>query len=113
MLEHVYSNPSMKEHFAVVYRLGVEFLREAALYYSIGTHKRLWHVLTRPPSVDIETKVSGIKGAIEEMTREMETFDRIRLKGVEVSIEGHQYHAIWGVIHNTDFSFNSYTYPKR
>jgi hypothetical protein len=113
MLEHVYLNPSMKEHVAIVYRLGVEFSREAALYYCMGTRKRFWYVLSRPPSVNIEKKVSDIKSAIEEMKGEMETLDRIRLKGVEVSIEGHQYLATWRNLHHTDFSFNSYTYPKR
>jgi len=90
MLEHIYSNPSIKEHVAVVYRLGVEFSREAALYYCIGTRRRFWYVLSQPSSVNIKKKkVSDITSAIEEIKREMETLDRIRLKEVEVSIEGH------------------------
>ena len=86
MLKDVYATPRIKEHIALVYRLGIEFSREVTLYYSLGTCKRLWHVITRPPSTDIEGKVAAINTAIGEMVNEMETLDRIRLSSVETGV---------------------------
>lgn len=83
LLKEVYATARVKEHVAVVYRLGIEFTRQAALYYSIGTFRRFLYLLSRPPSVGIEVKVSEIKTAIDEMRIEMDTLDRIRLSDVE------------------------------
>jgi hypothetical protein len=86
MLKDVYATPRIKEHIAAVYRLGIEFSREAAMYYSLRTRKRLWHVISRPPGTDIREKVAAITTAIGEMVDEMETLDRIRLSSVEKGV---------------------------
>lgn len=82
-LKDVYATAVIKEHVAVVYRLGIEFAHQAALYYSIGTFRRALYLLSQPPSVVLESKVSDIKRAIKEMRMEMETQDRIRLNNME------------------------------
>lgn len=83
LLKEVYATARIKEHIAEVYRLGIEFVHQAALYYSIGTFRRFLYLLSQPPSIALEGKVSDIKKAIKEMRMEMETQDRIRLNNVE------------------------------
>ncbi|KAF1994267.1 hypothetical protein P154DRAFT_527175 [Amniculicola lignicola CBS 123094] len=80
----VYSSQRMKEYTAVLYRQGVEFLYEAVRYYSIGAWRRLRYVLTKPPSVGLESKVSDIKTAIVEIEREARALDGVRLNQVEI-----------------------------
>jgi hypothetical protein len=77
----------MKEFTAIVYRLGIEFLYEAIRYYSTGPLHRLWHVATKPPSMRLTEKVTDIKTAIEEMTKEKEMLNGIRLFNVESKVE--------------------------
>lgn len=83
LLKDIYATVTMKEHIAVVYRLGIEFANEAALYYSIGRFRRFLYHLHQPASIALDGKVSAITKAIEEMRMEMETQDRIRLNNVE------------------------------
>ncbi|ORX96838.1 hypothetical protein BCR34DRAFT_607493 [Clohesyomyces aquaticus] len=83
MIKEVYATSRMKEHTAVVYRLGIEFLYEAVRYYSVSPSRRLLYVISRPPSIDLDNKVSEIHDAIEEMRKEMEALDGIRLNNVE------------------------------
>jgi hypothetical protein len=83
MLKEVYATTRIKEHIAEVYRLGIEFVHQATLYYSIGSFRRFLYLLSQPPSIALEGKVSEIKKAIKEMRMEMETQDRIRLNNVE------------------------------
>jgi len=87
-LKEVYATAIIQEHIAVVYRLGIEFAHQAALYYSRGTFQRFLYLLSQPPSVALEGKVSEIKKAIKEMRMEMETQDRIRLNNIEREV-GH------------------------
>jgi transcriptional regulator with PAS, ATPase and Fis domain len=75
MLKDVFTTKRMKEYTAVLYRLGVEFLYETVRYYSMGTIRRLGHVIARPPSVGVERKVKEIKDAIRETEREMRALD--------------------------------------
>jgi hypothetical protein len=83
MLKHVYLTDRMVEYTAVLYRLGVEFLHEAVRYYSMGTFRRLGHLVARPPSMGVEKKVKEIKDAIRETEREMRALDGRRLNDME------------------------------
>ena len=83
ILKEVYATARIKHYVAEVYRLGIEFVHQAALYYSIGTFHRFLYLLRRPPSVALESKVFRIKKAIKEMRMEMETLDRVRLNDME------------------------------
>jgi hypothetical protein len=69
----------MKEYTAVLYRLGIEFLYETVRYYSMGTVRRLGHIIARPPSIGVEKKVKEIKDAIRETEREMRALDSLKL----------------------------------
>lgn len=86
-LESVYAKADIKQHIALVYKLGIEFTNEAALYYSRGTFKRFLYLLTRPPSIALEIKVGEIEKAIKDLEDEMNTQDRIRLKSVEAKLD--------------------------
>jgi hypothetical protein len=87
-LKGVYATDKISNHIAEIYRLGVEFSRDATNYYTQGMWKRLWQVISRPPSIALDDKVAEIKAAIKEMIREMDTLDRIRLNNVEKGVEG-------------------------
>jgi hypothetical protein len=87
MVKKVYTTDRMKELTAVVYRLGVEFLYEAVRYYSVGTFRRLWHSVAKPPSIGLTNKISEIETAVEEIRREMEVLDGIRLNDIEQKID--------------------------
>jgi len=87
MLKEVYATARIKEHIAEVYRLSIEFVHQAALYYSIGTFRRFLYLLSQPPSIVLEGKVSDIEKAIKGMRMEMETQDRIRLSKVEKKLD--------------------------
>lgn len=126
-LKEVYATTSIKEHIAVVYRLGIEFVHEAALYYSKGTFQRFLYHLSQPPSIALEVKVSDIKKAMEEMRMEMEILDRIRLNNiekklgdlgnkvdkVEESLEGNQHHHCTFSEQVTKFALKSFTSELR
>lgn len=86
MVKNVYTSKRMKEHTAVVYRLGIEFLYTAVRYYSMSTFRRMWHVVAKPPNIHLENKVAEIQAAIEEMRMEMEMLDGIRLNGMEKTL---------------------------
>lgn len=73
----------IKEHVAVVYRLGIEFAHQAALYCSRGTIWGFFYLLSQPASIALKGKVSNIQRAIEAMRKEMETQDRTRLNNIE------------------------------
>jgi hypothetical protein len=87
MVKDVYNTDDMKKYTAIVYRLGVEFLYEAVRYYSIGTLHRLAYVIKRPPSIQLTIKVGEIKATIEDMRKEMDILDGIRLKAIDQRLE--------------------------
>ncbi|KAF2681690.1 hypothetical protein K458DRAFT_456755 [Lentithecium fluviatile CBS 122367] len=76
----------MKEHTAVVHRLDIEFLYTAVEYYSTSTVRRHWHALTQLRSIHLTNKVAEVQAAIEEMRKEMEIVDGIRLNKIEREI---------------------------
>lgn len=86
IVNKVYNSERMKEHTALVYRLGIEFLYIAVRYYSMNTLQRIWYVITQPPSIRLESKISDIQSAIEEMRMEMEVLDGFRLNGMESTL---------------------------
>ncbi|KAJ4356774.1 uncharacterized protein N0V89_004810 [Didymosphaeria variabile] len=87
MVKDVYNTDRMKQHVAVVYRLGIEFLYTAVRYYSKSTFRRWWHVVAQPPSMQLTNKISEIQAAVEEMRKEMEVLDGIRLGNIETKLE--------------------------
>jgi hypothetical protein len=87
MVKEVYTTARMKEHIAVVYRLGIEFLYEAIRYYSTGGFHRFWRVMAQPPNIQLTDKVTEIQTAIEEIRKEMEVLDGIRLNTVENKVQ--------------------------
>ncbi|KAK3213631.1 hypothetical protein GRF29_28g503323 [Pseudopithomyces chartarum] len=87
IVNKVHPTDRMKEQTAVVYRLGVEFLYTAVGYYSMTTFRRLWHVVARPPSIELTEKISEIQIAVEEIRKEMEVLDSERLKEIEVKLD--------------------------
>ena len=86
LTEKIYATPRMQELTAKVYRLGVEFLYEAVRYYSRSTMRRLLHVVGQPPSLRLADTVTEIKTAIEEMTKEKEMLNGLRLARVEEKV---------------------------
>jgi deoxyribose-phosphate aldolase len=87
MVKDVYNTDDMKKYTAIVYRLGVEFLYEAVRYYSIGTIHRLAYIIKRPPSIQLTIKVAEIEAAIEDMRKEMDILDGIKLNKVGQRLE--------------------------
>lgn len=83
MIKDVYATRRMKEHTAVVYRRGIEFLYEAVRYYSVSTTRRHLSAISRQPSLELDEKMAEIHDSIKEMHREMETFYDIQLNNVE------------------------------
>jgi hypothetical protein len=86
-MKEVYTSSEMKKLVATVYQLGIEFLYEAVRYYSIGTFRRLWQGLTRPPSTHLALKVSEIEAASEEIRKEMEVLDGRRLHQIVPKVD--------------------------
>ncbi|KAL1606274.1 hypothetical protein SLS60_003676 [Paraconiothyrium brasiliense] len=87
MVKDVYNTDRMREHVAVVYRLGIEFLYTAIRYYSKSTFRKWWHVVAQPPSMQLSNKISEIQAAVEEMRKEMEVLDGIRLGNIEAKLD--------------------------
>lgn len=83
MLKDVYPTERMKEYTAKLYRLGIEFLHETVRYYALGAFRRLRYIITRPPSISVELRVSDIKFAIQGLEREMRALDGVRLNAIE------------------------------
>ncbi|CAI6341093.1 unnamed protein product [Periconia digitata] len=78
-----YPTAEMQKYRAVLYRLGVEFLHEAARYYLMSPFRRLGHLIARPPSIGVQRIVEDIKNAIRETEREMRAIDGARLNQME------------------------------
>ncbi|OHE98336.1 hypothetical protein CORC01_06332 [Colletotrichum orchidophilum] len=76
----------LRECVATVYRLGIEFLREATVYYSYGSWRRLWHVISSPPHIDLDAKISDLRSAIDELVKERDVEAHLRLGRVESKI---------------------------
>ncbi|KAF2868193.1 hypothetical protein BDV95DRAFT_610160 [Massariosphaeria phaeospora] len=83
MLKDVYPTTQMQEYTGVLYRLGIKFLHETVRYCSMGVLRRLRYIMTWPPSIGVENKVSEIKDAIREVEREMRALDGKRLNKIE------------------------------
>lgn len=86
MLKDIYPSEKLKKDMAVVYQLGIEFLREATMYYAVRTWRRIWRIISNPPAVALEAKVAEIEHAIDEMMQEMQTLDRVRLHNIEDAV---------------------------
>lgn len=86
-LEPIYASKDMHGYVAKVYDLGIHFLQDAARYYSFKSYRRFWHILAKPPSIDLQGRVSSIKEAIALLVEERDTQDRIRLGSVETKVE--------------------------
>ncbi|KAG8422101.1 hypothetical protein J3459_010686 [Metarhizium acridum] len=86
-LSPIYANRSMHSHVSNVYHLGLRFLQDAARYYRFKSYMRCWHVLVKPPNVDLRGRVSSITGAIHLLNEERATQDSIRLRSVEAKVE--------------------------
>ncbi|KAL3303765.1 hypothetical protein RB213_001138, partial [Colletotrichum asianum] len=84
----IYSNSSvLKKCVATVYRLGIEFMQEATVYYSRSSSMRIWHVVVRPPQLDLERKISDLRSAVEELVKERDMEAHLRLDRVESKID--------------------------
>ncbi|KXH59836.1 hypothetical protein CSAL01_08473 [Colletotrichum salicis] len=84
----IYSNSStLRECVATVYRLGIECLREATVYYSYGPWRRLWHVVSSPPEIDLDAKISDLRSAINELNEERDVEAHLRLNRVEDKVD--------------------------
>lgn len=73
----------MKSYIADAYRLGIQFSREATLYYSRPTYRRVLEAITKPPQVAIDQKVSAITDAMTQIEKERDTLDSQRLYDVQ------------------------------
>ena len=88
ILEEVHhSTPTMQTYIAEAYRLGIEFAREAALYYSRKTYRRIIHAITKPPALAIDKKTAAITEAMTQIEKERDTLDSKRLYKVQCDID--------------------------
>ncbi|KAL0938043.1 uncharacterized protein CTRU02_207774 [Colletotrichum truncatum] len=83
----IYNSNKLRECVANVYRLGIEFLQEATVYYSYSSRRRLWHVATRPPQIFLDAKISALKSAIDEVVKERDVEAHLRLSRVEIKMD--------------------------
>ncbi len=77
----------MGKYIAEAYRLGIEFAREAALYYSRPTYQRVLEAVTKPPQLGIDTKIAAITNAMTEIEKESRTLNSQRLHQVQQRID--------------------------
>lgn len=77
----------MKTHIADAYKLGIEFAREATLYYQRSRYRRMMEAVTKPPQLFIDIKISEITSAITEIEKERAALDSQRLFNVQQRIE--------------------------
>src|SRR5690348_10842561 len=89
-LSAIFATKEMQDHVSNVYHLGIFFLQDASRYYSFKTYRRFWHILSKPPSVDLDGRVSAIKRAITLLVEERNTLDSIRLGKVEAKIDANR-----------------------
>ncbi|MCJ1437026.1 hypothetical protein MMC27_006411 [Xylographa pallens] len=88
ILEEVHhSTPTMQTYIAEAYRLGIEFAREATLYYSRKTYRRILDAVTKPPKLAIDKKTAAITEAMTQIEKERDTLDSKRLYKVQCDID--------------------------
>lgn len=87
VLTEVHSTPVMKEYIVEAFRLGIEFSREATLYYSRPTYRRLIQAITRPPQIGIEKQTADITAAMTQIEKERDSLDSQRLLDVQVKVD--------------------------
>ena len=87
ILQDLYPSKVIKKYIAEAYKLGIDFAREATLYYSRPTHQRVIEAITKPPNIAIDTKVSAITAAMTEIEKESRTLDSQRLRQVQQNVE--------------------------
>ena len=87
ILQDIYSSDLMKGYIAEAYKLGIEFAREATLYYSRPTYRRVLEAVTKPPQLGIDTKISAITAAMTEIEKESRTLNSQRLHYVQQRVD--------------------------
>ncbi|MCJ1383605.1 hypothetical protein MMC17_006719 [Xylographa soralifera] len=85
--EFHHSTPTMQTYIAEAYRLGIEFAREATLYYSRKTYRRVLDAITKPPKLAIDKKTAAITEAMTQIEKERDTLDSKRLYKVQCDID--------------------------
>ena len=83
ILLEIHSTENMKSYIADAYRLGIEFAREATLYYSRPAYRRLWEALSKPPQLTIDQKTSAITEAMTQIEKERDTPDSQRMYDIQ------------------------------
>ncbi|KAH0548582.1 hypothetical protein GP486_007874 [Trichoglossum hirsutum] len=79
VIEEIHSSTEMKRYIANVYKLGIEFLREAIFYYSRPTYQRVWEALSKPPQLGVDQKIAAITRGMTEIDNERCILDSKRL----------------------------------
>lgn len=87
-LDSLYDKERMNPSVTLVYTLGIQFLQDAARFYGFKSYRRFWHILAKPPSVDLQERVLSIQNAISGLERERETQNNERLFAIDMKANG-------------------------
>ena len=87
MLQDIYSSDAMRKHIVEAYRLGIEFTREAILYYLRSTYRRVLEAIIKPPQLDLDIKISAVTNVITEIEKESRTLNSKRLHEVQQRLD--------------------------
>ncbi|KAI9764112.1 MAG: hypothetical protein M1840_008672 [Geoglossum simile] len=79
VIEEIHSSSEMKRYIADVYKLGIEFSREAIFYYSRPAYQRVWEALSKPPRLGIDQRIAEITRGMTEIDNERCILDSKRL----------------------------------
>lgn len=88
LLEPVYKKESLDPCVTRVYTLGIQFLQDAAHYYGFKSYRRFWHILAKPPNIDLQDRVLSIKNAISDLANQRGVQDSIRLGAIDMRVNG-------------------------
>ena len=87
MLQDIYSSDIMRKYIVEAYRLGIEFARDATLYYKRPTYWRVLEAITKPPQLDLNIRISAVTNVMTEIEKESHTLNSKRLHEVQQRLD--------------------------
>ena len=83
ILRDVHATVEMKAYLAKAYRLGIDFAREVALYYSRPSYTGVFEAITKPPKLGIDKTVAEITSIMSEIQKERAVLDSKHLHQIQ------------------------------